>query len=51
MIKPLDYDVYWKRWLNVCVEGILKESTEREKRSNQQHHPLDQEYQESGANN
>ena len=23
--KPMDYDAYWKRWLKVCIEGIIKE--------------------------
>ncbi len=58
MIKHLDYDGYWKRWLTICVEGIIKESAEREKRYNQQHNPLDQDYryfdqecQDAGTNN
>jgi len=51
MTKPLDYDAYWKRWLKVCIEGMIKESYEREQRSNQLYNPLDQEYHESGANN
>ena len=33
--KPLDYDAYWKRWLKVCIEGIIRERTEREQTSNQ----------------
>jgi hypothetical protein len=49
MAKPLDYDAYWKRWLKVCIEGIIKERTERG--SNQQYNPLDQEYHVSGVNN
>jgi hypothetical protein len=51
MAKPLDYDAYWKRWLKVCIEGIIKERTEREERSNQLYNPLDQEYHLSGVNN
>jgi gluconate kinase len=31
--KPMDYDAYWKRWLKVCIEGIIKERTEREQTS------------------
>jgi hypothetical protein len=42
MAKPLDYDAYWKRWLKVCIDGIIKERTDS---------PLDQEYHESGVNN
>jgi hypothetical protein len=51
MAKPLDYDAYWKRWLKVCIEGIIKERTEREQGSNQIYSPLDQEYHVSGVNN
>jgi hypothetical protein len=51
MTKPLDYDAYWKRWLKVCIEGIIKESTEREQKSNQIYNPLDQEYREYGVYN
>ena len=49
--KPLDYDAYWKRWLKVCIEGIIRERTEREQTSNQLYNPLDQEYRVSSVNN
>jgi hypothetical protein len=49
--KPMDYDAYWKIWLKVCIEGILKERTEREQTSNQLYNPLDQEYHVSSVNN
>ena len=49
MAKPLDYDAYWKRWLKVCIEGIIKERTEQG--ANQIYNPLDQEYHVSGVNN
>lgn len=51
MAKPLDYDAYWKSWLKVCIDGIIKERTEREQGSNQIYSPLDQEYHVSGVNN
>jgi hypothetical protein len=51
MTKPLDYDAYWKSWLKVCIEGIIRESAEREQRSNHLYNPLDQEYHESVVNN
>ena len=49
--KPMDYDAYWKIWLKVCIEGIIKERIEREQTSNQLYNPLDQEYDVSGVNN
>jgi len=54
MAKPPNYDAYWENWLQVCVEGIIKEYTERQQRSDQPydpHDPLDQEYHVSGVNN
>ena len=51
MAKPLDYDAYWKSWLKVCIDGIIKERTEREPGSNQIYNSLDQEYHMSGVNN
>jgi len=50
MAKPLDYDAYWKSWLKVCIDGIIKERTEREQGSNQIYNSLDQEYHMSGVN-
>jgi hypothetical protein len=50
-LKPMDYDDYWKIWLKVCIEGIIKERTEREQTSNQLYNPLDQEYHVSSVNN
>jgi hypothetical protein len=47
----MDYDAYWKRWLKVCIEGIIKERTEREQAPNQLYNPLDQEYRVSSVNN
>ena len=51
MTKPLDYDAYWEKWLKVCIEGIIKELTERQQRSSEFCNPLDQEYHVSGVNN
>ena len=42
MAKPLDYDAYWEKWLKVCIEGIIKERTERQQRSGALYNPLDQ---------
>ena len=50
MPNPIDYDAYWKIWLKVCIEGIIKERTERQA-SNQLYNPLDQEYHVSSVNN
>ena len=49
--KAPNYDAYWENWLKVCVEGIIKEYTERQQRSDQPYDPLDQEYHVSGNNN
>jgi hypothetical protein len=49
--KRIDYDAFWKRWLKICIEGIIKERTEREQTSNQLYNPLDQEYPVSVVNN
>ena len=49
--KTMDYDAYWKRWLKVCIEGIIKERNERQQASNQRYNPLDQEYHVSSVNN
>jgi hypothetical protein len=38
--KPMDYDAYWKIWLKVCIEGIIKEHNEREQTSNQLNNPM-----------
>jgi hypothetical protein len=42
MTKPLDYDDYWEKWLKACIEGIIKERTERQQRSGELYNPLDQ---------
>ena len=31
--KTMDYDAYWKRWLKVCIDGIIKERNERQQAS------------------
>ena len=41
MAKPLDYDAYWEKWLKICVEGIIKEHTERQQSSDQFYESLD----------
>ena len=50
-VKPLDYDDYWKGWLKVCVEGIIKERIERDQTSNQSYNPLNEEYHVPAVNN
>jgi hypothetical protein len=40
--RPVDYDAYWEKWLKVCIEGIIKEHTERQQRSGVLYNPLDQ---------
>ena len=52
MAKPLDYDAYWEKWLKVCVEGIIKEHTERRRQSSDDLcDPLDQDQHVSIVNN